>query len=289
MALIDKLKAVGNAIRAKTGKTAKLTLEQMRAEISGIKTVKEFLSARTVKFLFYGLNYTTIPENVVNMIDFSSIKDIRDLFNGCATLTALPQIDTSNATNAMRMCNGCTALTTVPQLDISNVNDTLSMFNGCSSLITIPLLNISKSANTYRMFSDCPALTTVPQLDMRSVLETGAMFNGCVALENCYLINIKVNLQVGSGSTWGHLLTLESLLHLIKELINVDEERTLTVGSANLAKLNGVYVRTIAITDEMRAEDEFIDQKAPFEVCESTDEGAVLISDYALLKNWTIK
>lgn len=38
MALINKLQAVGNAIRSKTGKTDLLTLDQMPAEIEGIKT-----------------------------------------------------------------------------------------------------------------------------------------------------------------------------------------------------------------------------------------------------------
>ena len=37
MALIEKLEAIGNAIRAKTGKTDKLSLEQMPVEIAGIE------------------------------------------------------------------------------------------------------------------------------------------------------------------------------------------------------------------------------------------------------------
>lgn len=38
MALTDKLTAIADAIRAKTGKTDGLTLEQMATEIEGIKT-----------------------------------------------------------------------------------------------------------------------------------------------------------------------------------------------------------------------------------------------------------
>lgn len=38
MALTDKLNAIGNAIRAKTGKTAKLTLDEMPSEIASIET-----------------------------------------------------------------------------------------------------------------------------------------------------------------------------------------------------------------------------------------------------------
>ena len=38
MALIDKLTSIGNAIRAKTGKTGGLTLDAMVSEIAGIET-----------------------------------------------------------------------------------------------------------------------------------------------------------------------------------------------------------------------------------------------------------
>ena len=124
---------------------------------------------------------------------------------------------------------------------------------------------------------------------MISVTSNNNMFYLCSALTNCFLRNIKVNLTVGSGTTYGHLLTLESLLFMIKELINVGSSRTFTIGTANLNKLTNVYVKTIEITDEMRAEDEYIDLKLPFEVCESTDEGARLITSYVTSKKWVLK
>jgi len=102
------------------------------------------------------------------------------------------------------------------------------------------------------------------------------------------LRNIKTNLQVGSGTSYGHLLTVDSLIHLIKELRDTGFSKTLTIGSANLEKLANVYVRTIDITDEMRAEDDLIDEKLPFVVCESTDEGCMLIKDYVNFKNWKL-
>ena len=42
MALIDKLNAIGDAIRAKTGKSDKLTLDQMPSEIAGILTAEPY-------------------------------------------------------------------------------------------------------------------------------------------------------------------------------------------------------------------------------------------------------
>jgi surface protein len=164
-----------------------------------------------------------------------------------------------------------------------------AMFDGCRSLTTVPLFDTSKATQLTYLLRDCSSLTTVPLLDASKVTDMSYMFSGCSSLTECYLRNIKVNLQVGSGTYWGHLLTLDSLIHLIKECRDTGSTKTLTVGSANLNKLANVYVRTIPITDEMRAEDDLIDEKLPFEVCESTDANAMLITNYALEKNWTIK
>ena len=114
------------------------------------------------------------------------------------------------------------------------------------------------------------------------------IFEYCRKLTDVRLRNIKTNLQVGSGTSYGHLLTVDSLTHLIYELRETGSTKTLTVGSANLEKLADVYVKLVDITDEMRAEDDLIDEKLPFVVCESTDEGAILITDYVSSKNWKI-
>ena len=124
---------------------------------------------------------------------------------------------------------------------------------------------------------------------MSNVTNTSSMFFGCVKVTNLSIKNIKTNLQVGSGTSYGHLLTVDSLLGLCKELITTSSSKTLTIGSANLNKLANVYVKRITITDEMREEDPLIDQKIPFEVCDSTDEGAVLITNYAKSKKWTLR
>lgn len=289
MALTDKLTAVANAIRSKTGKTDKMSIDKMKDEISSIKTVKSFLNARTVRFLFLGLKYETIPDAVMNSLDLTSVRDMRDMFSGCSLLTTIPEIDTSNVTQMLRMFNNCSSLTSIPQLNMSKTVSCLQMFNACSSLTEIPPLDTRNVTNMYKMFNGCTSLITISKLDMRSVTEAGGIVLGCTSLENCSFVNIKTSLQVSSGNQYGHLLTVESLLFLIKELITTSSELELTIGVTNLNKLSNVYVKLMEVSDEMRAEDEFIDQKLPFEVCESTDEGAMLITDYVRLKKWTLK
>ena len=55
--------------------------------------------------------------------------------------------------------------------------------------------------------------------------------------------------------------------------------QTLTIGSANLEKIAGLYCR---ITDDTN-------EKKTMELCESTDEGAMTLVDYALEKGWNIQ
>lgn len=183
---------------------------------------------------------------------------------------------------------GCITLTTVPLFDTSKVTNMQHMFSNCQKLNVIPAFNTSNVWNMQNMFYCCYDLATVAELDIRNVTKPSSMFVNCYALTECWIRNIKVNLTVGSTS-YGHLLTLESLLSLCKECRDTGSQKTLTIGSANLEKLANVYVKLIDITDEMRAEDDLIDEKSPFVQCESTDEGAMLIADYMTTKNWVLK
>lgn len=178
---------------------------------------------------------------------------------------------------------------TVLFFDTSKAKEMRYLYANCENLISVPLLD-SKNATTFgSMHFVNKKLKVVPAYDMRSATSVSAMFSGCSLVEEIWIRNIKTSITVGSGSSYGHLLTLESLIHLIKELRDTGSMNTLTVGTVNLGKLANVYVRTIEITNEMRAEDDLIDEKLPFEVCESTDTGAILITDYVNYKNWQIQ
>ena len=56
------------------------------------------------------------------------------------------------------------------------------------------------------------------------------------------------------------------------------------LGTANLNKIASTYVKFVDSTQTEIA----VDTKGDVVVCESTDEGAMLLQDYALLKNWTL-
>lgn len=291
----ESLTAIADSIRAKTGETEELVFPDGFVEaVEGISVGEEIdpiariigegkLNAVSDEsdYRFHLSNGSTLS--------FSAIPTAEHLFSYCHSLTIAPLVDTSKVQKTSYMFYRCYSLTTVPLFDTNKATQMRSMFEQCSSLTTIPLFDTSNVQMMDFMFNYCDSLTTIPLLDIRKVTNMSGMLQGCYSLTECWLRNIKTNLQVGSGTFYGHLLTVESLLHLIKECRDTGSMKTLTIGTANLEKLANTYVRTIDITDEMRAEDDLIDEKLPFEVCESTDEGAMLISEYVLLKNWQLK
>lgn len=254
--------------------------------------LKKLLDARqSANYLFHGFQGKSV-DYLISYSDTENVTDMNSMFSNCMVLQTIPQLDTSKAINMGYMFYNCYKLTAVSQLDTSKVTNAQNMFYNCNVLTEIPQLNTSKVTSMNDMFSNCYALETISQLDLIRISSDYNVRNfilNCKALTNLTLLNIKVYLTIGSGDgtgswDWGHLLTLESLINTVKELINVGSARTLTMGTANLEKIANTYVK---FTDTSQTTIP-TNEKGDVVVCDSTDTGAMLLSDYALLKNWTL-
>ena len=179
-----------------------------------------------------------------------------------------------------------------------------------SQLINTMHLELRTPKSTNNMFYNCYGLKTLTGIDMRNTTGTSSMFSYCYGLEHVELKNIKTALQVGSGSSWGTKLTAGCLAGLCYELCNTGSSKKLTVGTTNMTKLNNIYAKEIAITDEMLAADDLINDKLPFEAyvvdpdgtavltshikvtrvasVDELPEGAMQMSAYIAQKNWTV-
>ena len=222
--------------------------------------------------------------NVASSISYS--------FSGCTSLKSI-EIDGDSIQNFDSAFSDCCSLEETVRMNYSNATTYRSMYSGCINLkIARPLnaINSPVSSSFTQTFSNCTSLHTIELMDFRGAIGASNVFSYCTNLINLNLKNIPVSMTIGSGTSWGHKLTLDSLTNTIKELWDLTggTSQTLTVGSANLTKLANIYVKLIDITEEMRAEDEYIDLKKPFEVCEGTDEGAMLITEYVTSKNWQL-
>ena len=242
----------------------------------------------------------TIPK-----IDTSNGTNFSSMFYYCNKLSSVPLINTHNGTNFESMFSNCNSLASIPELDTSNGTNFKNMFS-VSGLETLPYLNLSKAQTLAGMFKNCSSLTQVGELDTSNVTEFVEMFSYCKKLVTVSkldlnkvnssglvsnivqyaselvtlnLYNVRVSITIGSGSSYGHKLSVDCLVHIIQQLCTAVSKQTLTIGSVNLNKLVTVWCKVIDDTDE----------KKPMELCEINDEGAMLIREYAQLKNWSIK
>ena len=236
------------------------------------------------------LSKVDITTNVPQSVASGTVKKLLDTtkstyclfygFKGTSVDGLISYNDTSNVTNMANMFRNCPSLTTIPQLDTSKVTNMINMFDTCKALTTIPQLDTSSCISMNDMFYGCKKLTTIPQLDMSKAVGTSSMFANCQVLTYLKLLNVKSSVQIGSGTDWGHLIEKDCLIQIISELIKPSSgTRTLTMGTANKAKIADTYVKLLA--DDGTG-------KYPFEVCTSTDEGAMTIEAYCNSKNWTL-
>ena len=150
MALTDKLTAIADAIRSKTGGTDSLTLDQMAGEIDNIQS-----GGATEPYIEEVYNSYGALINV-NMHGYTKIR--RYAFYDCTllALTSLPSDITSIGDYAF---NGCShlALTSLPS-GITNIGK--SAFNKCTGLTSITFEGTPTSINSSS-FSNCSNLTTI--------------------------------------------------------------------------------------------------------------------------------
>lgn len=135
-------------------------------------------------------------------------------------------------------------------------------------------------------FSGCSELETIEYLNIQSFSagNMNGVFTGCTKLKNLYLYNINITLQIEACES----LSKESLLHIAYQLFK-DRESELRLHDYVKSMLDDTYVKYIDITDEMREADPYVDRKLPFVECLSTDEGAMTLRTYIMLKSWTIR
>ena len=240
--------------------------EELSESINNIKSMGDLLDyTKSMRYMFY--------QN-------TKITDLTPFFK---------QNDTKNVEDMTNMCSRCTNLISFPKINMSKVTRANDAFSYCSSLKEFYTDDTSALTQVTSMFLNCVSIETISGIDFLNVnVAPQGFVSDCRNLKNLYIKNIKYNLQIGYGtltgsSSYGHLLTLDSLVNTCKECIKT-YSRTLTVGTANIEKLANVYVRFVDINQTTIAEGE----KGDVVVCEADNNDAMTITEYMALKSWTL-
>ena len=141
MSFAEKMTAIANAIRNKTGKTDKLSLDEMVTEINEISTGERDINPEWTDWRYF--SYYDNRNDLVAKLkynDTSKGTDFSRMFYYCISLTSIPQLDTSKGTNFNSMFYYCSKLTSIPQLDTSKGTDFTRTFYYCSALVDLNIV-----------------------------------------------------------------------------------------------------------------------------------------------------
>ena len=272
------LTRIGSTVEAKSG------IDRLQFKCDNMQTLdSEFANCKAT-----GL------EDVLDGLDTSKVKNFKSFLSGTA-IKRVPYLKSSGTIDNIRhICSQCTEL---EEADLTGLTGELtstlsdSIVHSCSKLKTLKLNPNLKMQSIGAICWECNQLETVETLNLINTTITTNAFSGCSKLTNLKLKNVKISLQIGSRTQYGHLLTDESLINTAQELWNLtgSTTQTLIVSTPSEVRFDAIYVKLITPTSEQIANDPYINNKKPCEVCESTSDGAMTLREYVVSKNWELK
>lgn len=224
MALTDKLSAIADSIREKTGKADLLTLDQMPAEIGTIGGLPEEALVITgdcqYKFAYDGWNW--FIEKLGNQITTKDITDCKYMFYSSTALTNIPfeiNCQPENLSTMANMFEDCKSLTSIPKIYNCKPYSFNSIFKNCYRLKELPSdlgdwfdwSYIQSETSTYggvasNLFSGCYSLRSIPINSLKYCGGLNTRYNSSLyyyGFFSCYSLDEIVDLPIPHiNATW---------------------------------------------------------------------------------------
>ena len=197
MALTNKLTAIGNAIRGKTGGTDLLTLDGMVTAINGISTggatlpPEAYVITGNCDRLFTDGKWTWYIDLFGSQVTTNNITSCSYMFANSRKLTNIPFSINGKSSENYISCNAmfqdCDALLTLPTLTIKPY-DMSNIFNRAKRIREIPesyatTIDFSRvnsdSSSIDSMFTDCYSLRTIPSSFLKQCYSTATSSYSC--------------------------------------------------------------------------------------------------------------
>ena len=249
MALINKLTAIGNAIRAKNGETALYTLDEMATAIGNLPSV-------SVKPVIMPLNVTENGEYVApSTIDGYSPVTVNVPTGGASPKTMISgDIYTEKfGKNHWNTEIESNSFETENLNVIVDSRTQYGIFGESTTLKTIPFslnFNESKSQNLNYLFYNCRELEELPDINCASISSCEGIFSSCekiTSIKNCY---IEPNYTVKIfNSMFYYMVSLREIPQTLINKININNTSTNFLYNTFsrlyiIDELNGIPVNT---------------------------------------------
>lgn len=185
MSVKEKMTAIADAIREKTGGTEALTLDAMTAEIAGIETGGDYTDEQMIALLNHTISEFTFPEGITNIGSYA--------FYLCSnlTMTGIPETVTYIGERAFYGAN---------KVQIRYIPDSVtSLGRYCFSSPLITEISIPGGVTTNQGSFYCTNLTTATFRGTPKKLDTSTFFQ----CNNLTEINVPWAEGEVANAPWG--------------------------------------------------------------------------------------
>ena len=234
MALTDKLTAIGDAIRSKTGGTEKLTLDAMPTEIENIQTggdlpEEAFLISGNCNYRFVSGGWDWFIEQYGNRVITKDITTAFYMFSS-SKITELPfEINFKDGGGDCHyIFNECKNLISIPSIDFkqTSYHDATNLFYNCSQTTDIGNLENLYPSQMGGMFQGCTRLRQLPEfinlnlsrMNTYQYAGSASMFNSCASLRNISEEFLKQIYGVWTTAYSTHLNTFFNACYVLDEI-----------------------------------------------------------------------
>ena len=138
------------------------------------------------------LNCSSIT-GVFPSFNFSSATSFNQTFKNCSSLVSFTAAgdQTQNVTNFRAAWDGCASLTSFPLINTSSGEDYAFAWRNCTSLAPFPPIITSSGTNFQAAWQNCTSLTQFPPLIFSSATSVNAAWQGCTGLTQFPIINVS--------------------------------------------------------------------------------------------------
>ena len=250
MALTNKLTAIGNAIRGKTGGTELLTLDGMVTAINGISTgggttlpEEAYVITGNCDNLFSQGKWKWYIDLLGSQLTTNNITSCNNMFYNSNEITTIPfsiNCKPSSVMNCAQMFSSCKQLTALPEMTVY-IEKMNNMFSNCYCLREIPdsysetfdfsHFNATTEADSGYIFSYCYSLRKIPsgflkkiysksQFSWRTIYQSG--FHSCFSLDE--IIGMPVSPEVITSNNF--VVTFHNISRAKNVIFDTNEDGT---------------------------------------------------------------
>ena len=214
---------------------------------------------RTMAQLYPNIYRTmpAIPDGTFpHKVNLEATSTMESLFAGCAAITTIPVLTTSQ--RIMNMANlfaGCSSLTTV---DLSNWNTTSVMnmngvFDGCAALESVDISSFTTSTVTTMigMFTGCASLLAIDLsgMDTARVVKFANFLEDCAALESVDVSTLNMSMATDVSQMFAGCRSLTTVDLSAWNTPNLDDTNRMFKNCSSLVSVDLAGLKTANVTD----------------------------------------